>query len=354
MANKNQQKGSKSSRAKAKTITLPMLPMQQAGYKMYAFVAQSDLLRNIVAYSRRLEDREKGFQRHFKESRLRAIKQYIDEQRGPIPNNIILDFYKDGIQVDESAGSITLPTDKECALVIDGQHRLLGFEHARNQYPLLVLGFAELELKQKIKVFVTINTEQKRLSTSLCLDLLNIVGEEGDVDTRCRDLVALLNEEEESPWYGQIDMTGEVSGKLISLVNFVRKLKPLLTGVGFMKSKDLTEQYKILANYWRGIRAVFADQWGSSLLTKTLGLGALMNILPDIYPRTMAMNGGLFNTNAVITTFKLIKELQFDSDTLGSGSGNKAETRAGQILTEKIENAISLAEGGGSDRYLDD
>jgi DGQHR domain-containing protein len=339
----------------AKSITLPMLPLLQAGYRMYAFVAQSDMLRKIVTFSRRVDDKEKGFQRHFKESRLRSIKRYIEEQHGPIPNNIILDFDENAVTVDESAGTITLPTEEECALVIDGQHRLLGFENAKTQYPLLVLGFVGLDLKQKVNVFVTINTEQKRLSTSLCLDLLNIVGSEEDVETRCRDLVGLLNEEEDSPWYGQIDMTGEVGGKLISLVNFVRKLKPLLTGVGFMKAKDITEQYKILANYWRGIRAVYADQWGGSLLTKTLGLGALMNVLPELYPKTMAMNGGLFNTTAVIKTFKYIKDLQFDSDTFGSGSGNKAEMRAADILTEKIENAISMADGSnGAASYLDD
>jgi hypothetical protein len=194
---------------------------------------------------------------------------------------------------------------------------------------------------------VTINTEQKRLPTSLCLDLLNIIGTEEDIETRCRDIVAGLNEEEDSPWYGQIDMTGEVSGRLISLVNFVRKLKPLLTGVGFMKSMDINDQYKIVANYWRGIRAVFPDQWGNSLLTKTLGFGALMNILPDVFPKTQAMNAGRFNTDAVIGTFKLLKDSQFDSETLGSGAGNKAEMRAAEILTEKLEAAIQASGNSG-------
>lgn len=327
-----------------RTITLPMFPVMQGKHRMYAFVAQSDHLRRIVAFSRRVDDKENGFQRHFKDPRLRQIGRYID-QNGPIPNNIILDLNAEEVQIDEQNRTITLPSDKECGLVIDGQHRLLGFKYASTTYPLLVMAFAGLDEKEKVGVFVTINTEQKRLPTSLCLDLLNIIGQDSDVDTRCRDIVASLNEDEESPWYGQIDMTGESKSGLISLVNFVRKLKPLLTGAGFMKSMTVTDQTKILINYWKGVRAVFADQWGSSLLTKTLGFGALMNNLTDVFTKTQAMSKGHFNPPAVIETFKLIKDLQFDADTFGSGQGNKAEMRAAEIITEKLEGAMK-ANGG--------
>src|SRR5262249_22186697 len=154
------------------------------------------------------------------------------------------------------------------------------------KYPVLVVGFVGLTQEQKVKLFVTINTEQKRLPSSLCLDLLDIIGSDEDINTRARDLVAKLHEDEDSPWYDLIDMTGE-GGGFISLVNFVRKLKPLISGVGFMKDFDFTDQNKIVANYWRGIRAVFADQWGKGLLTKTLGFGALMNIFPNVFTKTL-------------------------------------------------------------------
>src|SRR5271157_59634 len=216
-------------------ITLPVMEIQQGNYVMYAFVAQSELLRKIATVSRRAEDTDKGYQRHLKESRLKQIARYIDDKHGVIPNNIILDFFEKQVKVDRERKTITLPTNKVCAWVIDGQHRLFGFEHSKRQYPLLVIGFLQLNQEEKVNIFVTINTEQKRLPTSLCLDLLNIIGSDEDINTRCRELVAKLNEEDESPWYDLVDMTGEGVG-YISLVNFVRKVKPLISSTGVLNT----------------------------------------------------------------------------------------------------------------------
>ena len=45
-----------------------------------------------------------------------------------IPNNIILDFYSNDVVLDEKQGTITFPATKKSAWVIDGQHRLFGFD----------------------------------------------------------------------------------------------------------------------------------------------------------------------------------------------------------------------------------
>ncbi len=254
------------------SYTFPVIELQQGAVKMYAFVAPSTVLRKVCAVSRREEDTEKGFQRHLKEARLRQIARYVDDKHGAIPNNIILDFFHEAVEVNTEKNTITFPGTTKCAWVIDGQHRLFGFEFAKTQYPLLVVAFIRLDLEQEVSMFITINTEQKRLPSSLTLDLLSITGTDEDINTRCRELVAKLNEDEESPWYDLVNMTGESIG-YISLVNFVRKVKPLVTSSGVLKNYTFQEQYGSLANYWFAIKAVYADQWGKSLLTKTVGFG---------------------------------------------------------------------------------
>lgn len=349
MTKKHATKGTRIS-TKSSTITIPVLELNQGKLTMVAFVASSDQLRRISAVSRREEDTEKGFQRYLKETRLRQIAKYIDDKHGVIPNNIILDFFDPAVVFDATKKTLTLPTDKTCAWVIDGQHRLFGFEYAKTQYPLLVVAFLQLDQEDKVRIFVTINTEQKRLPSSLCLDLLNIIGSEEDINTRCRELVAKLNEDEESPWYDLVNMTGEGVG-YISLVNFVRKVKPLVSSSGVLKNYSFPEQYGALANYWAAIKAVYNDQWGRSLLTKTVGFGALMNLFPTVFTKTLAMKGE-FTVSAVLSTFTLIKDLNFDSDTLGSGAGNKSEMAAAEIIANELEQAISSIVPQGSSGVL--
>ena len=62
--------------------------------------------------------------------------------------------------------------------------------------------------------------------SSLYLDLLEIIGDEESLDRRIRDIVDQLNRDEESPWFDNINMTGEGRGA-ITLANFARKLRPL-------------------------------------------------------------------------------------------------------------------------------
>jgi DNA sulfur modification protein DndB len=327
--------------------TFPILTLQQASATMYAFVAPASFLRAIAGVTRREDDLEKGYQRHLRESRLKQVAKYVEEG-GVIPNNIILDLYGDAVVVDVAKETITISGTK-CAWVIDGQHRLFGFEHTQKDYPLLVVAFLKLDEKQEVDTFVTINTQQKRLPSSLVLDLLGITGNEEDIRMRCRELVARLNEEEDSPWRGGIDMTGEMGGH-ISLVNFVRKVRPLIDTGGVLRACTFEEQYRVLANFWSAVKAVFAPQWGSkgSLLTKTLGFGALMNALPTVFTKTLSLKSGAFSVDAVSEIMSLMSEFRFDSDTLGSGSGNKAEMAAARVIEEQLEEALAQHRPAGA------
>lgn len=153
--------------------------------------------------------------------------------------------------------------------------------------------------------------------------------------------MAKLNEDDESPWYDLVDMTGEGAG-YISLVNFVRKVKPLISSTGVLKNYTFLEQCGALSNYWAAIKAVYADQWGKKgyVLTKTLGFGSLMNLFPTMFTKTLAMKSN-FSVSSLVDVFTLIKDFKFDSETIGSGAGNKAEMAAAEVLANELEKAIS-------------
>lgn len=271
-------------------------------------------------------------------SRLRAIKSFVEERNGLIPNNIILHFFDEEVRLH--GDELQIP-GKPCAWVIDGQHRLFGFAESSKDYDLLVTGLISTNQKKVVETFVTINTEQTKLPTSLCLDLLAITGTEEDVNTRCRDIVCALNEDEDSPWYGKVDMTGESPG-FISLVNFVRKVKPLVANNnGVLYSFTLQDQIGSLKNYWIALKQLFSEQWGRSQLTKTLGFGAVMNTFPAVFTQTLASKNG-FRVDDILSYLEPISDFDFSSEQIGSGTGNKAEMTASRLILDKLDDFTKM------------
>ena len=76
------------------------------------------------------------------------------------------------------------------------------------------------------------------------------------------------------------------------------------------------------------------------LLTKTVGFGALMNLFPTVFTKTLAMNSN-FSVSSIVDMFTLIFSVRFDSDSMGSGAGNKAEMAAAEVLASELEKAIN-------------
>jgi DGQHR domain-containing protein len=248
-----------------------------------------------------------------------------------------------------------IPREPDISWVIDGQHRLFGLHLADSDLPVSVAAFIGLSLEDQVALFIKINSTQKGVPASLYLDLLEIVGDEDSIDRKIRDLIDQLNSDVDSPWYNNINMTGEGKGA-ISLVNFSRRLKPLIApDNGDLRMYTFEEQYKILFNYFTAIKAVFLDQWdnGKYTLTKTVGFGALMSILPFVINLTIQQHG-TFSANSVVKIFNLINDLKFDAETIGAGTGNKAETFAGKVICEKLSEVFRETRPEGALIRLED
>ena len=128
-----------------------------------------------------------GSQRATSERRFKEIGRFIDTPTAAFPNSIILAAnyrHDDGlIEEDESrkwslsidgdghTGRLAIPTDAKLAPIIDGQHRLFGFESATTQarldMPLLCSVFFDLPKPYQAFLFATINSNQRPVSKSL-------------------------------------------------------------------------------------------------------------------------------------------------------------------------------------------
>ena len=130
-----------------------------------------------------------GAQRPSSKRRARQIAEYINTVEAAFPNSIILaaNYVETGeLQEDEEKRwkielvgekrkiyELIIPTSEPMASVVDGQHRLLGFEHCdpeRKNMELLCAVYMDLPHAYQAYLFATININQRKVNKSLAYE----------------------------------------------------------------------------------------------------------------------------------------------------------------------------------------
>ncbi|MGJ1198216.1 DGQHR domain-containing protein [Sphingobacterium spiritivorum] len=129
----------------------------------------------------------KGNQRPINEKRLSEIGKYIDTAEMTFPNSIILSVNnnEDGTTIEDTDNRwelkkendeyfLEFPENIKSASIIDGQHRLNGFDYikdaSRLDMELLCSIFFDLPNPYQAYLFATINGNQKKVDKSLALE----------------------------------------------------------------------------------------------------------------------------------------------------------------------------------------
>lgn len=148
-----------------------------------------------------------GHQRKMSKHRLASISQYLQTLEATLPGTIILsaNCREDGSCMDPMDGNenlrwrvkkmdgnnglfqLNIPSEEAVAAVVDGQHRLWGFQGAgdvKENFMIPCAVFLDLPTPQQAAIFATINFNQKPVSKSQTYELFGYN----------------LDEEEESSW----------------------------------------------------------------------------------------------------------------------------------------------------------
>jgi DNA phosphorothioation-associated DGQHR protein 1 len=177
-------------------IQLPAIRVAQPLGEFYAVsIPAKTLLEASYAEPLRLTLDEKssagfgfiGGQREKKETRLKEIGNFINTTEAAFPNSIILgaNYHQDGtleegeakrwsIKKKDGVYELTIPSNAKLARIIDGQHRLDGFQYAnpeRAEMHLLCAVYLDLPLPYQAYLFATINFNQKKVDRSLAYQL---------------------------------------------------------------------------------------------------------------------------------------------------------------------------------------
>ena len=206
--------------------TVPAVRGRIAGKRFYQFTLDPERLLKtaFISHRVRLDAESVGtYQRMLKRSRLKSIREFIDEG-GVFPTNIVINFRSkrrfdlsaEKVEGDVAFGTLYLPKTYKSAWVIDGQHRLYGFagnDRARtNQLP--VLAFEGLQPSEEAKMFVDINNKQVKVPRNLLVDLMSeLYWDSPDAEERYHALVsrviAVLGRDIASPIRNRLVQEGD-------------------------------------------------------------------------------------------------------------------------------------------------
>jgi DNA sulfur modification protein DndB len=227
-------------------IKVPALQSKLGKYTCYTFSISPEYLLKIAYVSHRAKGKATDvdtYQRMIKKSRLRKIREYID-QNGIFPTNIVVSlegrrhvnfepWKNEGAKEGAKHGMLVLTPSYRCAWIIDGQHRLFGYSGHRKAETshLSVLAFDGLPASKQAQLFIDINHEQKSVKRSLLQELYaELNWDADDEDKRVSAIVSkavqVLNEDKESPFVGRILFADETrtDTRCITLESFFRTL----------------------------------------------------------------------------------------------------------------------------------
>lgn len=260
-----------------------------------------------------------GIQREIKKEKVAYIKDYLTSVDATMPNSIILNLDSKYI-IDRNEEEITILIDENTFSIIDGQHRLKGFEDSKEiNFDLSISFYIDLSKDLQSRVFVTINSEQTKVDPSISFYQEN---KEKYFTPRkmVADLSIMFAKDVDSAWRGKIKLIGkkdELSEDgIISLNTFAqailgyiyndKKFFNLLRNKvikaennleiiegsfgerilwDFYKTNDELSLYKILSNYFNSLKEIFPKDWDNkeSILTKTTGYNAIMKLFKDLF-----------------------------------------------------------------------
>lgn len=289
-------------------IQITVSRFEQNGQIIYLGVMMSsDIIRIADVDVRDERTNPGGYQRHRDETRCRRIADFINQPTSSLPGSILLNLRGSSAFLshtnENNLGTLTIPDHKGAAWIVDGQHRIGGFEYTERKFMLPVVFFENLPRRQEMVNFSIINDTQKGINTSLTMSLL---GELRDPNAswklQAHDIVYELNRDPSSPWLERVNMTGARGmHRPVNLASFANALKPLLRQPSFFQSMELEDQVLLLNRFWCVLRDMFPDAWQEPsryILLKTLGVYAMSQVALYTF-ELCAASGGEFSQKQI-------------------------------------------------------
>lgn len=277
----------KSSSASGGRESYRALLITQNGRRFFFATIPVDSLFPYCFVARRDEDPAHGFQRLLTESRADDIARYLSQGNGSIPSNIVLSAQPEAeLRYTARAGSISFRPREGAFLVLDGQHRLWGYQKCRLRHRVPVAIYSGLSRAEEAKLFIDINTTQRGVPAALLLDIKQLAEIESTKEQLLRDIFDKLNVDSKSPLTGKLSATQSLAGR-ISRVTFNRALGNALSS-GVLLEAQPEARYRLILNY---LNAFDAEMPKKALLLRSAYFEAVFELLDEVVRSALALHG---------------------------------------------------------------
>ncbi|EOI5819230.1 DGQHR domain-containing protein [Cronobacter malonaticus] len=316
-------------------------------------ITYSDVRRMSDSENRELDDYI-GIQRPLIESRVKAIRNFISGVDSSFPNSIIIAMSSNNVNWDEYNNDFIITPNNDgdfskLAKILDGQHRIAGFDKNNmtfinelgdeSEFELLVTVFVDADISTQANVFSTVNLAQTKVNKSLVYDLESLAYSRSPEKT-CHDIAVLLNKEKNGPFEKRIKRLGvatpKISNETLTQAAFVENLLKLITFdaksdrnyfLAKEKGGKISKEYNLekidnsslikyplrksfiaekdsviaanVSNFFSAVMKLWPNAWDKSnkisSLNKTIGLIALFKVLRDI----LSYMNERYNTDAL-------------------------------------------------------
>jgi DGQHR domain-containing protein len=292
-----------------KRFSFRALQMRQNGRKFYFSTIPVDQLFPYCFVARRDEDPRAGFQRALDESRADDIAKYLSKGTGSIPSNIILSAQAvTDIRYSSKAGSISfLPHDRSF-LVLDGQHRLWGYDKCNIRHRVPVAIYPNLSRAEEARLFIDINTTQRGVPAALLLDIKQVAEIESTIEQLLRKLFDKLRTDAHSPLSGKLSAHKSLTGR-ISRVTFNRAVGGALSQ-GVLYETEPDYRYRLILNYLNAFDAELADK---KLLLRAAYFEAIFEILDEVVRDTITLHGNA-KQESLQKVVRLITKINYSTE----------------------------------------
>ncbi|MFP3757098.1 DGQHR domain-containing protein [Cupriavidus sp. SIMBA_020] len=272
----------KSTRTK-KTTSYPALLVTQNKHRFFFTTIPVDDLFEYCFVARRDEDPGTGFQRALNESRADDIAAYLAAGTGSIPSNIVLSAQEvSNFAYNRKTKSISFSREQAAFLVLDGQHRLWGYEKCSVRHRVPVAIYEGLTRPEETKLFIDINTTQRGVPAALLLDIKELANVEDAREHTLRQIFDRLNTDSKSPIAGKLSAAKSLANR-ISRVTFNRAVGPVLSS-GVALDAGAENRYKLILNFLNAWDAELQDK---SMLLRSAFFEAIFEVFGEAVQNTL-------------------------------------------------------------------
>ena len=260
--------------------------------------APADLLYRLSFPDLLDEDRGTGYQRPFNERHSQDFRRYIKSPNSstiPLTLNLRPSEQKHWSVFESETGVVQLhisATAEKIMAQVDCQHRLGHLSDL--PIPMPFMCFIGLSEREEMEVFSVINSKARGLSTSL-LDYHEAQLAEALAEERPELFIALqLNRAEDSPWHRRLNLGGKTTSglkRIASLRMMQQSIYEFLKATRARTTHSPDDCVRLILDFWVAVVLVLPTQWADArhhMLTKGVGVYALMRIAADIYNETQA------------------------------------------------------------------